>query len=187
MWQPCPEDEDWLLCVCACECGGIRKRNCNGDVVFSAWETVALLFLNFGATNVPRQKAERVSAYTLVTMRYFLYARVFWEAFLLFETRIFCYYSTVFLCCRPNPLFQLHGKGVSSNPTGVGVSRALSLVVWTIAESFPIKKILSTVLGLLELTAVNEEAVCACVFPDSLGWLRKEAGFEIKSVLCRHL
>lgn len=58
VWQPCPEDEDWLLCVCACECGGICKRNCNGDVALSAWETVALLFLNFGATVVPGQKAE---------------------------------------------------------------------------------------------------------------------------------
>lgn len=49
-------------------------------LLLSAWEADALLFLNFGATTVPWQKA-RVSTYTLVisgmvTIRYFIYDKV---------------------------------------------------------------------------------------------------------------
>lgn len=59
MWQQCHEDEDWVLCVCA----RVRAEEFARDTVMetlllSAWETNALLFLNFGATTVP-QKGKR--------------------------------------------------------------------------------------------------------------------------------
>lgn len=44
--------------VCARECGGFAGGTVMQTLLSSAWETDALLFLNFGATSVPRQKAE---------------------------------------------------------------------------------------------------------------------------------
>lgn len=63
VWPRCHEDED---CGCfvsvrvSAEEGASERASetVMETLLLSAWETDALLFLNFGATPVPRQKAE---------------------------------------------------------------------------------------------------------------------------------
>lgn len=111
--------------VCTRECGGVCGRNCNADFAFVSLGNRCTLIFELWSHFRPTAEG-RVSTYTLVisgmvTIRYFIYDKVLRNAFLLFETCFFCYYRTVFIFCRPNPLLQLHVKGTSHPITDVGI------------------------------------------------------------------
>lgn len=90
MWQQCHENEDCVCFVCA---RVSAEESVRGTVMetllLSAWENRCTLIFELWSLYRPTAEG-RVSTYSLVAMGYFIYDRVLREAFLLFETRIFC-------------------------------------------------------------------------------------------------
>lgn len=111
----------WVLCVCALECRRVWERNCVIEPIafVSLGNRCTLIFWGCMTPGCPTTEGG-VNTYALiisgmVTIRYFIYDKVLWNAFLLLETCFFCYYRTVFINWRHNPfiIIQLHVKGTS--------------------------------------------------------------------------
>lgn len=119
-WQVSWRWKLWVFCVCADEYRWVWERNGVIERIgfASLGNRCSLIFWSCMTTDCHRAEGY-VNAYALiisgmVTIRYFIYEKVLWNAFLLLETCFFCYYRTVFISCRHNSfIIQLHVEGTA--------------------------------------------------------------------------
>lgn len=120
VWQVSQIKTECFVYVCTSTDESERNNVIEPVAFVSLGNRCTLIFWSCMTPDCPTAEG-RMNTYALiisgmVTMRYFIYDKVLWNAFLLLETCFFCYYRTqCFINCRHNSfIIQLHVDGTSN-------------------------------------------------------------------------